>query len=154
MTPGVASPFRNDTRVRRRSPRQILPRAAQPILGILQSYRYSVMEIGEPLLPLGDSMAVFHIDGPRGFRTFTQADESVLAVFLPITPTVVLWGARSDYTLNVAGLPSAIAQCSLEHFIAHERSPQFEGLQAQIGETATLLSNAEIEAMLAEALDE
>lgn len=105
-------------------------------------------------LPLGDSMVLFHIAGDRGYRTFTQADEPVLAVLLPLSPRLLLVGSKGNYQPDLSNMPSAIAACSLEHFVADQSSTEFVALQARLGESAAILSRQEIERLLDEAFAE
>ena len=132
-----------------------LKEAIAPPLKV-QHYRqfsYEVFNVAGQRLPLGDSMVLFHIEGDRGFRSFTQADETVLAIYLPISSTQVLVGKRGAYTPALSLLPDAIAKCSLEHFVADRRAPELEALQAQLGKSASILSQAEIESLLMGAFD-
>ncbi len=113
---------------------------------------YQLIDVTGPL-PLGDSIVVFHVDGATEFRPFTQADDPLLAVILPITPTRLLCGSRSGYILDSGTIATKLVQCSIEYFIANVRSPEFEALQLRIGEAATLISVDEIKEIMMEAIN-
>jgi hypothetical protein len=72
---------------------------------------FSVKCSATPLFPLGDSMVIFHVEGERTYKSFSEKDERVEAVYLPLSPTHVLVGHCDGYEPDLAVLPLAIAQC-------------------------------------------
>ena len=119
---------------------------------LYRELHYQLIDVTGPL-PLGDSIVVFHVEDANGFKSFTQADDLLLAVVLPITPTRLLCGSRRDYILDSGTISTTLIQCSLEYFIANARSPEFEALQLRIGETAALKSTDEIKEIMMEAIN-
>jgi hypothetical protein len=112
------------------------------------SLSYRTITLTQSHIPLGDSMVVFHLDGEREYRSFTQVDDRILAVILPLSPTRLLLGHEAQYDLDEKGLPLTIAACSLEHYIAAERSEHLESLVPRLGTTARVFTQAEIEGLM------
>jgi hypothetical protein len=114
---------------------------------------YAVRPVSDKPLILGDSPVVFQVDGKTPYKPFLGRDDILIAVLLPLSPTVVLIGAPVDAGTVPSGLAQVSARCSLEYFISNERSPTNDALQQQIGNDADLLSRAELEEILAEVID-
>jgi hypothetical protein len=115
---------------------------------------YAVVTAVETPLILGDSVVLFDVQGPRRYKAFLDRDDTLNAVFLPLDPGRVLVGAGDSFTGVNSGLREAIARCSLEYFIATENSCANDLLKDQIGMDAALLTQAELEAMVNELIQE
>jgi hypothetical protein len=115
---------------------------------------YAVVKAIETPLILGDSVVLFDVQGPRRYKAFLDRDDTLNAVLLPLDPGRVLVGARDGFTGAPSGLREAIARCSLEYFIATENSCANELLRDQIGMDAALLTQAELEDMVNELMQE
>lgn len=101
--------------------------------------RYQVLKVTEGSLPLGDSVVLARIGAPRQYTSFVASDDRLLALYLPLSPSAVLCGHCPEFSPSVDGLALAIAKCSLEYYVAHERSPQIERHQLNISELAEVL---------------
>lgn len=98
-----------------------------------------------PSLVLGDSALLFRVEEERPFRPFLDPRQDLRAALLPLTPDTVLVGSSHQQHIDVESLPTEIARCSLEYFIASERSRKIENLQRLIGENAHWLSRSELD---------
>ena len=107
----------------------------------------------EPLI-LGDSVVLFRVDGVRPYKTYLDANDKLVAVYLPLDSARVLVGARQHHDTLPADLREAIAGCSLEHFIAAENTKANRMLQGAIGTHAALLTQEEIKAVINQVLQE
>ena len=119
-----------------------------------RNLRFHLARSTEAVLPLGDSMLVFQLNGERPFKPFFEKDDPLQAVYLPLSPSLVLIGSVDDNTPDLAQVPLAIAQCSLEYFISHSRSDTIDDLHTHIGEFAHLLSEDQIDAVITEVMNE
>ena len=81
-------------------------------------------------------------------------EDRLLAMYLPVAPDLVLCGLSPGVAPEPDALPEAIARCSMDYFVAHEQSDQFNTLQPRIGELAYLLDDAGVENLLAEVFGE
>jgi hypothetical protein len=133
-----------------------LKRSIAPELRVQRyaSLTYTVAKAVETPLILGDSVVVFDVQGLRRYKAFLDRDDTLNAVFLPLDPRRVLVGARDGFTGVHSGLREAIARCSLEYFIAAENSCANELLTDQIGSDAALLTQAELDDMINELIQE
>jgi len=118
------------------------------------SLTYAVAKAVETPLILGDSVVLFDVQGPRRYKAFLDRSDTLNAVLLPLDPGRILVGARDGFTGVPSGLREAIARCSLEYFIATENSHANELLRDQIGTDAALLTQAELEDMVNEIMQE
>ncbi|PYP87877.1 MAG: hypothetical protein DMG65_16370 [Candidatus Angelobacter sp. Gp1-AA117] len=114
---------------------------------------YKLEKCDSPL-PLGDSMVFFKVDARKAFKTFFEKDDTLLAAFLPISPFTILVGSLDDYGSDLSTLPLTIAHCSLEYFIASDRTAHFQDMIAEIGRDAHPLSQAQIASIVDEILQE
>lgn len=129
-----------------------LEHAIAPEVKVVQ-YRalaYDVLPSTEPL-PLGDSAVVFEVAAARRYTTFTSVDDTLLAVYLPLAPNLVLVGRSAGFQPRLDGLPSAVARCSLDYFVASENAPSFAQLQPLISQLSAVIDAASIERLLSEA---
>lgn len=131
-----------------------LEQAIAPELKVSQysNLTYDVLHFPEPL-PLGDSAVVFEIGGARRYSSFISADNDLLAAYLPLTPTLALCGHTAGFHPNPQDLPSAVALCSLEYFVAAEDSTRFYSLQPLISQLSNIIDEATIEKLLSEAFE-
>ena len=115
-----------------------------------QSLNYFVVEEHPPRFILGDSVVLFNIDRPRPYRAFLDKDDRINKVFVPVSSTRVVVGTRGRWALIPPDLCTHVARCSMEHFIAAHNSVTNEPLKEQIGEAASLLTTAEMQAIASE----
>ncbi len=120
---------------------------------VYQKLYFESVLTGSLQLPLGDSLVVFEVEGDRRYKPFFEIDDSLLAVYLPLETNRILVGRRITHTPNLPELSSAIAQCSLEFFIAKEQNAEIAKLHGQIGASAFLLSQDQIDELIGESLD-
>lgn len=79
-----------------------------------------------------------------------MANDSLQAIYMPLSSSLVLVGNVANNTLNLSRLPMIIAQCSLEHFISNSNEAANSILQNHIGENAFILPTKEIDVLLME----
>jgi hypothetical protein len=106
---------------------------------------YSLVEVPDASLILGDSAVLFGVDGPRRYKAFLDKDDVLTGVFLPLSSTRAVVGAHAAVRVLPPDLHHGLARSSLEYFIAAERSDVNDSLKEEIGEDAALLSRAELE---------
>lgn len=107
--------------------------------------RYSIKSTFEVLIPLGDSIVLFHVLGSKQLKPFLDKKDELIAVFLPLSPNHVLVGSNINYIIDFSRLQREIVRCSREHFISTDSDAELEKLSPLIGENAYLLSHEEIE---------
>jgi hypothetical protein len=112
---------------------------------------FELMEYG-PLV-LGDSPVLFAATNRPSLRTVADKDDNLTAIYLPLTPRLLLLGSLVPTTLP-DDLGARMARCSLEHFISPEDTPENITIAQSIGADAALMTNAEIEAIISEILSE
>jgi len=100
---------------------------------------------------LGDCGTLFHVKGPKPFKTITEKSDIILAAILPIARTRLLIGANKDHQVKPTEVRTAIARCSLEFFIASENSDENAQIAKLIGLDAAPLTDQEIQAIVDEA---
>ena len=113
---------------------------------------YTVVEVPQGGLILGDSIILFQVEGLRPFKTFLEKRDILNAVFLPLNSWKFMLGTRESFIISEQLLPGAIARCSLDYFVAEEESNTNCFLQDQIGEDAYPLTRAELEDIITEAI--
>jgi hypothetical protein len=69
-------------------------------------------------------------------------------MYLPLDRTTVLVGYREDFEGDLSTLRQGIARCSLEYFIAPEKTIANAQLHAQIAMDASLITQGELEDIL------
>lgn len=119
----------------------------------IQRYKdltYEVVDVQEGGLILGDSALLFHVEGSKPYKAFVDKDDGLNAVILPLTSTRLLVGAREGFCVSGHNWPKAIARCSLEYFIANEKSDTNRLLQGRIAEDAAPLTRVELEEIFAD----
>ena len=68
---------------------------------------------------------------------------------MPLTPRRALVGTREGFCSFPPGLRRAVARCSLEYFIGAENTAANDLLKDQIGEDASLLTQEQLEEIIA-----
>lgn len=127
----------------------------QPRLQRFKDFKFIVARIPEDDLILGDSIVVFEVAAPkRLFKPVVDADDGIGAVYLPLDRGQVLIGCRENFNVDLSMLRQGIACCSLEYFIAPEKTAVNAQLHAQIGIDAILITQEELENILDEVLHE
>ena len=114
---------------------------------------YTVIDVSGEDLILGDSILLFHVDSSRIYKTFLDKGDSLKGIYLPLSPRRLLVGTPSETWSRPSGLRDPIAHCSLEYFIAHDDTPANRLLAEHVGESAALITTAELEEIIASALD-
>jgi hypothetical protein len=110
-----------------------------------ETLTYNVLKVADPSIILGDSIVLFDVGEPSRYRPFLDKDDVLNAVYLPLDRETVLVGSRKNLFSVDSSLREGIARCSLEFFIATERSHANELLMDQIGADAHLLTQCELE---------
>lgn len=116
-------------------------------------FEFRVVQLTAPALPLGDSAIVARVDSPRRFTTFVDKGDCLRALYLPLEPNLLLCGLPPSAEPEIEALPEAIARCSMDYFVAQEKSEVFAALQGRIGELAYLMDDAAVESLLDEILE-
>lgn len=110
---------------------------------------YAVVDVLDENLILGDSVLLFHVDPPKVYKPFLEKGDALKSVYLPLSARRLLIGTSADTWSHPSGLRESIARCSLEYFIAHEDTPENSVLADHIGESAALITTAELEEIIA-----
>ncbi|HSY47307.1 MAG TPA: DUF4238 domain-containing protein [Thermoanaerobaculia bacterium] len=111
----------------------------------LRNLAYATVAHPSGDLILGDSIVLFEVTGSRPYKKLLEGSDELKAVYLPLSPRLVLVGATDPNWGVPSNLPDAIARCSFEYFISDRVTSTHELRQARIGETAALLSNDELD---------
>jgi hypothetical protein len=119
-----------------------------------QKLQFSLLPSTSINIPLGDSVIIFQVDGEREFKPFCMANDSLKAIYMPLSSGLILVGNAVDNTLDLSRLPMIIAQCSLEHFISNSNENTNSILQNHIGENAFILPTKEIDVLLMKLITE
>jgi hypothetical protein len=90
----------------------------------LSALKFRVVQVPSANMILGDSAVLFQTTGMREFRPFTDKNEMIRSVFLPLTPARVLIGEIDKTEWDFELIRSQVAQCSLEYFIGHQNSSE------------------------------
>ena len=95
-------------------------------------------------------MCLFRCGHDR-FRILDNAEHMATGVFLPIATDRVLIGTHDDHlTANIEALNDVSAKCSSEYFVASNLCSEYEARIPLIGSWSNLLSENELEQLLAE----
>jgi hypothetical protein len=114
-----------------------------------QSLVYSVVEVSEAELILGDGAVVFNISGSKPFKPMSEVGDEIIAALLPISFQRIVVGSHDPhYQLDPDALRNAIASCSHEFFIAAKFSAENERLMSEIGRSTNLISSHELDQMI------
>ena len=126
------------------------PSALKPKVQIFENLTYSVhVQNGDPLI-LGDSILIFHVDGPKSYKTFLGKEDKLKCVYIPLDSRHILVGVNEGVIPKLNDIQEIIARCSLEYFIGTENSTQNQKLHEKIGTDASLLTRQEMEALFEE----
>lgn len=117
---------------------------------LLSGLDYRLVELSPSPFVLGDSAVLFRVGGSRPFRPFVDKGDDLQATFLPLTPSRILVGERGRSEWDWSLIRRQLARCSLEHFIAHEDSPELRALQQEIGQDAFIMTPDELDAIAIE----
>lgn len=113
--------------------------------GTLRNLTYTTVPYAPGDLVIGDSIVLFEVTGSRPYKTLLEGSDELKAVYLPLTPRLVLVGATASNWDMPSDLPDAVARCSFEFFIADRDTATHALRHARIGEAAALLSNDELD---------
>jgi hypothetical protein len=106
------------------------------------------------MFPLGDAPIIFRLNGDRPFKTFSEKNDLIQSVYLPLTPSLILVGRIDEDMPELSQIPIAIAQCSLEYFISDSQSTANDALHPHIGKNAHLLTEDQIKNLITEMINE
>lgn len=113
---------------------------------------YVILNSSEPM-PLGDSAVIFEIKAPRKYSTFVSNDDQLIAVYMPLSTDMVLCGYAGDIAPDTRDLPTAVARCSREFFIAAADSDGFKEIQPLISELSQIIQQEQVERLLNQAFE-
>lgn len=100
------------------------------------SYRTLRREAGSFILP--DTTTAFLLQ--RGATPFVQKGDRVVAVVLPISSEVAIFGSLDrGASFSEKAINRVLASCAFEAFLAKEDRPEHRGLVRRIGKNAILL---------------
>ncbi|MFH1296851.1 MAG: DUF4238 domain-containing protein [Bacteroidota bacterium] len=122
----------------------------------IQRYKelvYNTLPVEANSLILGDSAVLFNVEGSKPYKVLLENDDILRHVFLPLSPHTLLVGSCDGPSPSVSELRQALARCSLEYFIAHERSDENNLLREQIGEEAYPLTMEQMEEIIVEIMN-
>lgn len=128
--------------------------APEAKIQIFESLTYKVHVLSGDSLILGDSILIFHIDGPRPYKTFLEKKDELKCVYIPLDSKHMLVGVNKGATPEFNDIREIIARCSLEYFIGTENSMQNQELHEKIGIDAYLLTREEMETMVEDSFKE
>lgn len=112
--------------------------------------RYSVLRLESGSFILPDTTLAFIKKG--GASPFTDKGDSVECVVLPISHNVAIIGrTRADTDYPLKAINRILAGCSFKAFVARDRSPQLQGLTGRIGKYAKLISDRDLDRIVASA---
>jgi len=119
----------------------------------LEKFQWFVHRTTDPLI-LGDVCCLFEIDSK--FKSLGGVQENVQRIYVPISSDcVIVANVTAEVpSINPVRLNEASAKVSRNYFLAHERSPENMRLQALLGTQSELLTNAEMEQILNEVIEE
>jgi hypothetical protein len=125
--------------------------APEPRVKRYQQLTYRLAHIDTPII-LGDSIVLFEVEGNRKYKAWLDNNDVLIAVYLPVDSDKLLIGSINNKSISVPhDIREAIASCSLEYFIASEKSPSNEILSTQIGSNAMMLTRVEMDDSLKKA---
>ncbi len=128
--------------------------ASEAKIQIFENLTYKVhVQRGDPLI-LGDSILVFHVDGPRSYKTFLEKEDKLKCVYIPLDSKHMLIGVNKGFIPELNDIQEITARCSLEYFISTDNSTQNQNLHEKIGIDAHLLTREEMEMLVEDAFKE
>lgn len=134
----------------------VLKKSVSPEIRIsfYKKLTYCIKKVPSNNLILGDSAILFKVDGKKSYKTFTDKDDNILKILLPLTPSRLLIGKIDNHDINCDEIINEIAKNSLEYFIAADENEKFLSLQKKIGNEALLLTNEELENLVSDVFAE
>ena len=103
---------------------------------------------------LGDSLVLFRINSERRYKATLDADDEMIAVYLPIDSETVLVGANQHEKTIPDDFSEAVARCSLKYFVAPENTKANQNLQGKIGSNTIFFTEDEKKRLASETLSE
>ena len=125
--------------------------APEAKIQIFENLTYKVhVQRGNPLI-LGDSILVFHVDGPKSYKTFLEKEDKLKCVYIPLDSRHMLIGINKGAIPALNDIQEITARCSLEYFIGTDNSTQNQNLHEKIGADAYLLTHEEMQTIVEDA---
>lgn len=109
---------------------------------------FRTIKISGTKLILGDSMILFRVRNRERYKPFLDKDDELDAVILPLDPCTALIGSSRNFPMKPEEILENTAKCSLEFFIASEKSEANKALQQVISSDAAPFTETEIEEIL------
>lgn len=107
---------------------------------------YQIITLSSKALPLGDTIVFFETESERRYTSFLQKGDTLLSVFMPLSPSQYLVGtSKSSAPFTHQDLPSIIASTSYDFILAPSDSEHFTRLIPEIGKAASIFDHNEIE---------
>lgn len=103
---------------------------------------------------LGDSLVLFRINSERRYKATLDADDEMIAVYLPIDSETVLVGANRFEKTIPDDFSEAVARCSLKYFVASQNTEAYQKLQGKIGSNTIFFTEEEKKRITGEILSE
>jgi hypothetical protein len=111
----------------------------------LRKLEYATIAYSPGDLILGDSIVLFEVTGSRRYKTLLEGKDELRAVYLPLSPQLLLMGTKSQNAATASDLSDAIARCSFEYFIGDRNNTTNAVRHTRIGEAAALLTNDQLD---------
>jgi hypothetical protein len=118
--------------------------APDPRVAGYQRLNFSIVTVPTEGLILGDCGVIFQVSGSKAFKSFSEKGDDIIAAILPITENRAVVGSRGQYDFDPIAVRRAIARCSHEFFIAHQRSTVNDVLAKEIGLDSAPLTQYEV----------
>lgn len=122
-------------------------------LKLLADLSYRIHKFAESGIILGDSGAIFALGSARGVVPFFDGMDPLGAALLPLDSETCLIGvsdAAEEFFSTSEVIRKHISECSLEYFLANTESDENLALVERIGTNARLLTDEEIDGVMAE----
>lgn len=121
---------------------------------LFQHLNFKVYTNTKERFPLGDAPVLFEFHGEKGFKPFSDKNDLIKCVYLPLAPHTILIGAGQGEQPDLRLIPLKIAQCSLEYFISDKCTKETADLHKHISEQACILSENEITSIIDDVINE
>lgn len=123
-------------------------------INLYKKMNYFIKKAPNNNLILGDSVILFNVDGKKRYKTFTNKEDDILKILLPLSSSQLLIGTVDENKVNFDEIINEIASNSLEYFIAADENEKLLSLQRKIGNEAQLLTDMELENIASEIFSE
>lgn len=124
--------------------RQVFPRA-----DVHLNRKYSVWRLDTGSFILPDTTLAFI--KKEGASPYSERTDIIEAVVLPISSDVAIVGrGKFEFDYSLKTVNRILAGCSFKAFIAKEQNTQFQGLTRRIGKYAILVSDKDLDRIIAE----